>query len=63
MKAAKPGEIKAGELPAMQERIQLKFSQAQENLERARKTYSAAKQSLVAFNNKYGRVIEILRED
>lgn len=47
-------------LKSEQVELQGSFDKAREVFDKARATYETAKASLVKFNNKYGRVLEVL---
>lgn len=51
------------EAQEMQDKLQSEFEAAQAALGNARAEYTQAKQRLVDFNSRYGRVLQMIRED
>ena len=56
-------EISVKDIKATQEKLQAEFEKIQADMYSARDRYNECKARLVAFNNKYGRILQIMSED
>lgn len=55
--------ISVADLQKKQGELQETFEKSQKSLQDAKAGYDKAKAELVAFNNKFGRVLQMMRED
>lgn len=53
-------EITVAGMQKEQKELRNSFHSARKSFDKAQKTYETAKRNLVKFNNKYGRVLEVL---
>ncbi len=55
--------ISVKELKIQKDNLQEEFEEAQEIMQDAQTTYAEKKDTLITFNNKYGRILQMIEED
>lgn len=55
--------ISVKELKMQKNNLQAEFEEAQEIMQDAQTMYAEKKDTLITFNNKYGRILQMIEED